>query len=122
MARLYAASTGAEPLPDLVPLRASNALDDELVGLLDPADLVPRWDRIEGEASQDFDVIGVDGKGIYVRLHPDIILDTMPRAAEVIELWLEGDREITREDVHELDAYALSLKRVMDRASKRRPL
>lgn len=119
MARVFASMTGREALPDLLPLWADNATDGELAGLIEPANLVARWDPLDGERHQDFDDVGVDGGGVWVARHPDLIIAEMPRASEIVDAWLLGDTELSREDIDELDGAQLYLKRTMVAAARR---
>lgn len=121
MARVFATMTGREPLPDQTPLYAPNVTHEELVGLLVPAELTPRWDRIEGERPRDYPGadIGVDGGGVYVSRHPEVLLSEQPDLWSVIDGWRRGRRTIRDQDDEELTCFDLDLKIAMVQAAAR---
>jgi len=116
MARVYASMTGREALPDLGVLVDPRARDRELRGILREAELSPRWDAVKGEPLEDHGTVGVDERGVWVSLHPDIILAGMPDAAEAIDRWRGGFREVAEDD----SAYLRDMTRTMNAAHARR--
>ena len=117
MARVYASMTGQEVLPDLSVLARPRARGP-FPGVLEPAELGPRWDKVEKERPEDHGDVGIDAHGIFVRLHPDVILARMPGAARVIDRFRRGFRDLTEAD-EEGSVYALDLKLQMRAAASR---
>lgn len=82
-----------DPLPKLTALAAQNMTRREREGLLDVArcDYNVRYDPRPDVEPVEFDDIGEDREGIWVRKHPEVILvDDFPELTDVVDAFQAG--------------------------------
>lgn len=73
-----------------------------------------QWDpRDDFEDETDLGFVGEDKSGVWLRTHPQVLLDTDPVLWGVVFEWQNGLHEITAEDVHEKSNFEMEAKRVM---------
>lgn len=98
---MFGAMKGDEVLPSLDYLFDALAADEELLGITIPSLLNCRFDSIPNEPIVDYELIGVDKGGIYLYLHPEVILAMMDdELAYTISIWRRGGNA---ENVYQCD-------------------
>lgn len=106
MARVFGGMKGNEVMPDLSILYDRYATEEDLLGITIPTGLSARFDPIKDEPRFDSEFIGVDKDGIYVYLHPDVLLSKFDdELSDTIRRWRRGDK--VAENVYQSDIFLI---------------